>query len=60
VVAGVFGVAWIAVIFITAVNNKHVTRTELGETGKKVYRHRPTKEKERMDVEGERSSRSLE
>jgi len=52
VVAGVIGLAWIAVIFITAVNNKGVTRAELGETGKKVYRHRATKEKERFQRDG--------
>jgi hypothetical protein len=59
VVAGVIAMAWMAVILVTAINNKGVARAELGETGKKVYRHRATKEKERIETQGDRTSPSL-
>jgi len=46
IVAGIIGLLWIMVIFAVFVNNRGVVKTNLGETGKKVYRNRRMREKE--------------
>lgn len=46
IVAGIIGLVWIAVIFVVWFKNRGVIRSELGETGKKVWRNRRMREKE--------------
>lgn len=46
IVAGIIGLIWIVVIAVVFINNWGVTKSELGETGKKVYRNKRMKQKE--------------
>lgn len=46
IVAGIIGLIWMVAIFIVFINNRGVTKSELGETGKKVYRNKRMREKE--------------
>lgn len=46
IVAGIIGLVWMVVILAVFVNNRGVVKSELGETGKKVYRNKNMREKE--------------
>lgn len=46
IVSGIIGLIWIIIIFIVYINNRGVIKSELGETGKKVYRNRNMRAKE--------------